>query len=131
MAFRVVLDACVLIPYPLCELLLRLGKSGLFQQLRWESVKSNETVGSVCLELVCGSVDPVLGGHGRWLWPSPEPFGVCVVGSGQGDLAGLVAAHAARSTLLRGAKFVALRVAHDPPVPCQAFVDLPDAGSAE
>ena len=35
-------------------------------------------------------VDPVLVGHGRGSWPSAEPFGVGVVGRGQGGLPGLV-----------------------------------------
>jgi integrase/recombinase XerD len=45
---------------------------------------------SVCCELILRLVDPVLGGHGRWPWSSAEPFGVGVVGRGQGGLPGLV-----------------------------------------
>lgn len=38
MAFRVLLDACVLLPYQLCDLLLRLAEDDLYEPLWSEEI---------------------------------------------------------------------------------------------
>lgn len=59
MVFRVVLDACVLLPYPLRDLLLRLAESGLFQPL-WSADLLDEVERNLVSKL---GLTPARAGH--------------------------------------------------------------------
>src|SRR5450755_1445240 len=54
------------------------------------SVKSNETVAVSSFAVRLRLVDPGVGRHDRRVRPVAEPFGVVVVGGGEGVLPGLV-----------------------------------------
>ena len=70
-----------------------------------------------------GLVDPGLGGHDWWVRPTAEPFGVGVVGGGEGVLSVLVDRGGGAEVHRRGC------VPRDPGMPVDVVVLVEEAGA--